>query len=681
MSSTETTSSIPQPAEWNHTPEEITSLTKKHIELYTRFLDEIAAIENPTVENVLIPFGNFENENYYFQNQIPFYQYVSDSKEHREASQEASKLLNEAYVDLAMRVDLYNVFKKLEASARPEDFPDAESKRLLEKVILDYERNGLHLSEEKRNELKKIQNKLNDLSLEFSKNNNEEEGFLLLTKEQLKGVPEATVKQFEEEKGDDGETLYKVTFKYPDILPVLKYAQNQQTRKEAFIADANKVKQNDPLLLDLIKYRFELAQVLGYDNISKYILEDRLAKTETRVLDFLTDLKTKLSPLAKVELEKLKNLKDEHFQEQGLDKQDKFYIWDNRFYDNLMLEKDYQVDNTKIAEYFPLQSTIEKMLSFYENLFDVKFVETTEGKHVWHEEVKQFAVYQNIKAGSPKNLFLGWIYFDLHPRKGKYGHAANFSLFPGYVTKSGEVIRPVTALVCNFTKPTKDTPSLLKHDEVVTFFHELGHGMHDILGFTKFARFHGTNVPRDFVEAPSQSFEYWTWSKNEVKSLSSHYETGEPIPDALIDQLIKSKNVNGALFNLRQLHFAFFDMKVHVLSKKEDIESLDLLKLWNDAREELTGISNGGINTYGYGSFGHIAGGYESGYYGYLFSKVYADDIYYSIFKNDPLNQENGIKYRDYILSKGGSREVMEGVVELLGREPTLDAFLEELGL
>lgn len=656
----------PAPPAWDHTPAQILSTTKDYIERLVRFNDELALIETPTVANVLIPYGDFANANYEFESRIPFYQYVLEDAALRDAGQEASRLINEADIEQSLRVDLYEVFKRL-ADSNPTDFPNAEAKRLLEKVILGFERNGLHLSEAKRAELKAHQSKLNELLLVFSKNSNEEDGFVSFTLEELEGVPELVVNQFEVD--DDG--LYKVLFKYPDIFPVLKFARREATRKRAFVQDANKLTQNGPLLEQLVRTRFHMAHTLGYDNFSKYVLEDRLAKTERRVVDFLEDLKRRLTPLALEELAKLKALKGDK----------DFYIWDQRFYDNLMLEREYQVNTTKISEYFPLQSTIEKMFGFYERIFDVKFVEEPKVR-AWHPDVKQFAVYQNITRNTAQGeQFLGWLYLDLHPRKGKYGHAANFGLTPGYVDKQGHQVRPVTALVCNFSKPTKSAPSLLKHDEVVTFFHELGHGMHDLLSFTCYARFHGTNVPRDFVEAPSQSFEYWTWSKDEIKALSSHYQTGEPIPDVLVDQLVKSKNVNGALFNLRQLHFALFDMKLHTISSEDELAQLDLLKLWNDLREQVCHISNGGTLTYGYGSFGHIAGGYESGYYGYLFSKVYADDIYYSIFKGDPLNVENGIRYRDKVLAKGNSRDVLDGVVELLGREPNLDAFLKELGV
>ncbi|GMG38531.1 unnamed protein product [Ambrosiozyma monospora] len=344
-----------------------------------------------------------------------------------------------------------------------------------------------------------------------------------------------------------------------------------------------------------------------------------------------------------------------------------------------MLETEYKVDEMKIAEYFPMANTISKMLQIYETIFTLKFVEISKNDklyNTWHEEVKQFAVWKLDNQEDPE--FVGYIYFDLHPRKGKYGHAANFGLSPGYTDiVTGARVYPATSLVCNFTRDKKDKPSLLKHDEVVTFFHELGHGIHDLLGKTKYSRFSGTSVSWDFVEMPSQFLEYFTWCEAQLESLSQHYQTGKPLPKELIQSLIKSKNVNGAMFNLRQLHFGLFDMSLHT-SKDGNV---DIDSLWNDLREEVALVSNGGVQTKGYGSFGHMMGGYASGYYGYMWSQVFAADIFYSKFKADPLNVKSGLEYRDKILSRGGSREEMDNLRDLLGRDPNSDAFLTELGI
>lgn len=671
--------SQPSP-KWVTTPLEILAAAEKLRKEGKEFDDHIAAIENPTVENVLIPSINFENEVCFAENLITFYQFVSTDKEIRDASTKAEQILEEALIEQYSRIDVFRVYNKLWEQIKNSTEVHPETLRFLEKTVKQYKRNGLDLPEDKREQIKKLKIELSNLSTTFSKNTNEENGFLKFTAEQLEGVPDLVMEQFEN-ISEGGVNYFKVTFKYPDILPVLDHAKNQETRKTALIENLNKVPENAAILDKIIRVRFQIAKLLGYATYSQFVLEDRMAKNQENVLTFLGDLKQKLQPLGRKELSKMVEFKNQDLRERGLPEQDTFYAWDNGFYRNLLLEKEYQVDHQKIAEYFPLDQTIDRMLSFYETLFDIKFVkiENPDADSVWHEDVRKFAVYQNIKYGKPRPQFMGWILFDLHPREGKYTHAAHFGLQSGFVKADGTRQGTYSALVCNFTKPTKTKPSLLKHSEVNTFFHELGHGVHSLLSQTQHARFHGTSVPRDFVECPSQMLEFWTWSSNELKALSSHYETSEPIPDQLVDQLIKSKHVNTGLSNLRQLHFAIFDMSLHTIDDETQIDALDLTKLWNELREDIALISNGGVYNTGYATFGHIAGGYESGYYGYLYSQVFATDIYYSYFKNDPMNVEKGIKYRDIILKNGGSKEILDILQELLGREPNSDAFLQEV--
>ncbi|KAF3992361.1 hypothetical protein FT663_01198 [Candidozyma haemuli var. vulneris] len=667
---------LPLP-KWTQTPEEILTETKALIAKDVAFHDQIAAIEEPTVENVLIPTTNYENSEYFPVNKLTFYQYVSPDKAVRDASTEAENLLDQNSIEQNSRIEVFRVYKKLWEKIKDSDVVDAETLKFLEKTVKYYKRNGLDLPEEKRDEVKKLKLRLADLQTKFSKNTNEENGHLEFSLEDLDGVPPSVIEQFE--KTDQGK--YKVTFKYPDILPVLKYAKKEETRKLAYVENQNKVPENAPILKEIVEIRFKLAKLLGYETYSEFVLEERLAKNQKTVLSFLDDLKGKLSPLGEQELQKMKAFKKKYLEAEGLPAQDEYFAWDHSFYNNLLLEQEHQVDHQKISEYFPLDQTISKMLGFYETLFDVKFVsvDNSDSGSVWHQDVRKFALFSNIKYGEPKNEFRGWIFFDLHPREGKYTHAAEFELEAGYEKADGSRQTPFCSLVCNFTKPKSDKPSLLKHDEVTTFFHELGHGVHSLLSKTKHVRFHGTHVPRDFVECPSQMLEFWTWSPNELKELSSHYETGEPLAEDLLDKLIKSKHVNTGLANLRQLHFALFDMNLHTIAEQGKIDSVDLDKLWNELREELTFISNGGVTGRGYATFGHIAGGYESGYYGYLYSQVFATDIYYTHFKSDPMNVERGLQYRDTILKNGGSKEVLDILKELLGREPNSEAFMAEI--
>lgn len=423
-----------------------------------------------------------------------------------------------------------------------------------------------------------------------------------------------------------------------------------------------------------------------------------MAKTPKTVWDFLNDLRTQLAPGGAKEVAHLLELKNNDLKARNMGQEidGNYYLWDSRFYDRMMVEKEYSIDENKIADYFPLQSTIEGMLSIFEELMGFVFVELTPedreklsptGKAddiIWHEDVKVFSVWDDEGEGSG---FVGYLYLDLHPRPGKYGHAANFSLQPGFILPNGTRRYPATALVCNFSKPTKDKPSLLKHDEVVTLFHELGHGIHDLAGRTKFSRFHGTSVVRDFVEAPSQMLENWCWTPSQLKSLSKHYETGEPITDDLIDKQISVKHVNDALFNLRQLHFGLFDMTVHTPKTHAEIEALEVSSLYNTLRTEISGLkgpeTQGLKADWGNGeaTFGHLIGGYDAGYYGYLSSQVYSTDMFYSVFKKNPMDPKEGRRYRHTVLEKGGSRDEMESLKEFLGREPSTEAFYRELGL
>jgi len=470
------------------------------------------------------------------------------------------------------------------------------------------------------------------------------------------------------------------------------------------------------LFREAIILRDEAARLLGYPNHAAFRIEDKMAKTPKTVDDFLGDLRQRLSQGGLDEIATLKKMKQADLESRGEKFDGRYFLWDHRFYDRMMEEKDYQLDQQLISEYFPLQTTIRGMLEIFEQLFGLAFVEVVgkdrdsispSGKGediVWHDEVQVFSVWDDEGEGGG---FVGYLYLDLFPRTGKYGHAANFNLQPGFIQENGTRRYPATALVCNFSKPTAKKPSLLKHDEVTTLFHELGHGIHDLVSRTTYSRFHGTNTVRDFVEAPSQMLENWCWTPSQLKALSRHYSTlsseyynswkeaaglnaekaEERIPDDLIEKLIKTKNLNGALFNLRQLHFGIFDMTIHEPKDHASLEAMDISETYNALRKDISKIEGpevlGEGNKWGNGqaTFGHLMGGYDAGYYGYLSSQVYSTDMFYSVFKKDPMDPKEGRRYRHTVLEKGGSQDEMTTLIDFLGREPTTDAFYEELGL
>ncbi|KAJ5728099.1 hypothetical protein N7493_004429 [Penicillium malachiteum] len=702
------------PPTFTATPQSVVADAERLIKTSRDVQDKIVAQIKPDTAafaNVLRPLVQDENVMALEAHILGFYQAVSTDQKLRDASSKAEELMDEFFIESVMRED---VFQLVDAALKKNEELDPESRRLLEKEHKDFVRNGLGLpAGPQRARFKEIKKRLSQLSIEFQKNLNEENGGIWFTPEQLDGVPEDVTSGLKRGEDENAGKLW-LTFKYPDLFPTMKYATNVETRKQVMIANENKCNRNVPLFREAIVLRDEAARLLGYPNHAAFRIEDKMAKTPETVNKFLGDLRTRLTDGGKKEIQTLMKLK----QELDPKSDGRYYLWDHRFYDRLMLERDFQLDHQLIAEYFPLQTTIDGMLKIFEELFGLEFVEivgedraalapTGKGDDiVWHDEVQVFSVWNDEGEGSG---FVGYLYLDLFPREGKYGHAANFNLQPGFIDADGNRRFPATALVCNFTKPGPKKPSLLKHDEVVTLFHELGHGIHDLVSRTIYSRFHGTSTVRDFVEAPSQMLENWCWTPSQLRSLSRHYSSLSPeylagwqeankdktasgpppetIPDDVIDKLISTKHVNDALFNLRQLHFGIFDMTVHEPKSHADIEALPLSATYNRLRQEITQMDSvealGGGDEWGHGeaTFGHLIGGYDAGYYGYLSSQVYSTDMFYTVFKDDPMNKAAGRRYRYQVLEKGGSQDEMKTLTEFLGREPQTTAFYQELGL
>lgn len=465
--------------------------TKRILDLSRSIMDKVVEDVTPdsaTFKSVLLPIIIDENKMSLETNLIGFYQAVSADSKLRDASVEAEKEMDDFGIEASMRED---IFQLVDAALKKGEDLDPESKRLLEKDHKGYIRMGLGVpAGPKRDRFKEIKKRLSVISTIFSVNLNEEQGGLWFTPKELEGVPKDMVPNLKQGEGENEGKVW-LTFKYPDLFPALKYVKDPEVRRKIFIANENKCNKNVPLFKEAIVLRDEAARILGYPNHATFRIEDKMAKTPKTVDDFLGDLKTRLTPGGDEELKKLKELKHSDVESRGMTKQDdgNYYLWDNRFYDTLMLERDYQLDQETIAEYFPLETTIRGMLHIFEELFGLVFVELT-GKDrdavsetgkgddiVWHPDVQVFSVWDDEGEG---NNFSGYLYLDLHPRDGKYGHAANFNLQPGFVDGNGRRRYPATALVCNFSKPTPKKPSLLKHDEVVTLFHEASLGLDSV---------------------------------------------------------------------------------------------------------------------------------------------------------------------------------------------------------
>ncbi|KAF8073822.1 metallopeptidase MepB [Lyophyllum atratum] len=661
------------PPSWNHTPEDISRITNEQIAIYRAKLDAVGALA-PKDSNFASVFLALQNEDARFDSEtepLTFYQNVSPTKELRDASNEAESIVRQFSVDSSMRLDVYQAKvaakKNIEEAGEWEKL-EPEEKRLVDKMILDGTRAGLALPEKERTQLTILKKELSQVCLDFSKNFNEENGVITFTEEELKGVPKDVISGYTK-RTEGSKEVYDVTYKTPDIFPIFKFAENPETRQRAQEGHESRLEVNVPLLNKALDLRRQIASLLGYNTWADYVTEEKMIKSGKNVDNFLNDLETKLRPVGLKEREVLLALKKKEHEEKGIPFDGEFYIWDYRYYDRKYVEESLKLDDMVVKEYFPVSVVVPTILEIYQNLLGVRF-EEIQGS-TWHPEVQQFAVWD--KDAKDESGFVGYCYLDLFPRASKYSHAAVWPLLPGYDFPDGKRHYPLAAMVANLAKPTPDKPALMRHDDVVTFFHEMGHVFHGLLSKTKFARFHGTSVARDFVEAPSQMLENWCWEPKVLEKMSSHYETKKPLSPELIEKIIKSRYVNVGLFYLRQLFFAKFDLKVHT-----DKESEDYTLLWNSLREKISLVKSKKPCP-GQGTFGHITGGYDAGYYGYTYSLVFAADMYATVFKADPLDPARGKQYREKILRAGGSRDEIESLKDFLGREPNSEAFLKEL--
>ncbi|KAJ7626668.1 metallopeptidase MepB [Mycena polygramma] len=662
------------PPDWTHTPEDVARLTKEAIAKHRAVEDRIGDLsrdpEKCTYESVSRTPEETQFET--VTEPLLFYQNVSPSKQLRDASTDADSIVRDYGVESSMRLDVFQAKlaaeKQIQSSADWETRLSSEERRLMDKMILAGKRAGLGLPEAERNTMTVLQKELSQVCLEFDKNFNEENGVISFTKDELDGVPADVISGYE--KRTEGlEVLYDVTFKTPDIFPIFKFANRPETRQRAYEGHESRLQINVPLVEKFLALRRQIAKVLKYPTWADYRTEPKMVKTGKGVVEFLDDLEEKLKPVGAKDRETLLALKKEEHAERGLPFDGNFYIWDYRYYDRKYIETSLELDDMLVKEYFPVSVVVPAIINIYQNLLGVRF-ETIEGS-TWHPDVQQFSVWE--KDATDESGFIGYCYLDLFPREAKYSHAAVWPLLSGYAKADGKRSYPLAAMVANLAKPTPDKPALMRHDDVVTFFHEMGHVFHGLLSQTKFAKFHGTKVARDFVEAPSQMLENWCWEPAVLEKMSLHYETKQPLSPALIEKIVKSRYINAGLSFLRQVFFAKFDIKVHT-----DQESEDYTLLWNNLREKISLVQSGKPCP-GQGSFGHISSGYDAGCANYTYSLVFATDMYSTVFKGDPLDPARGKLYRDKILKYGGSRDELDSLEDFLGRPPNNEAFLKEL--
>jgi thimet oligopeptidase len=578
----------------------------------------------------------------------------------RTAGQEGEQALDKFISDMGLDENLYKAFKDYSFSHEAKQLKGWQKKFLTESLE-NFERNGFALSADKRLELQKINNRIIDLSLEFDKNIAAYKDQLLVSEEDMKGLSEDFVKSRKKE-GDK----YIITLDGPSYSTFMKYAESEPMRKALYIKYNNRASdKNLDVLKQLLTERQKKAKLLGFSSYGAWQTASRMVKNTETVWAFENSLMTRVKEKTAQDVNELLQVKRKYLNDQDVSA---ITPWEASFYNNLLIKEKYALDQEKLQEYLVLDNVMSGLFQTTEKLFGIQYKEVKNAP-VWHKDVRAFDVTQ---AGKP----LGRFYLDLFPRENKYTHAACFPIRKGKLTSQGYQ-QPVAALICNFNTPTADKPALLTHQQAVTFFHEFGHVLHNMLTTAEFSTLSGTSTKRDFVEAPSQIFENWVWSYDVLKLFAKHYKTGEVLPKSMYDKMIASRNVGSGIAASAQIFYGVVDMTLH---DKYDPEGP---KTTTDVVKELTNS----IMPYQYlegtnfhAAFGHL-NGYGASYYGYMWSKVYAEDMFSIFEKTGILNPATGKRYRDIILAKGGSSDEFELVKQFLSRQPNQEAFFRSLGV
>ncbi|WP_292949960.1 M3 family metallopeptidase [Olleya sp. UBA1516] len=586
-------------------------------------------------------------------------------------AQDISPILTEFGNDITLNEALFKKVKHVYDNKDSLDL-NIEQTTLLDKKYKSFSRNGANLPEDKKQKLRAIDKQLASLKLKFGENILAETNAfeMLITNEaDLSGLPEGAIeaaKQLAESKNKAG---YLITLDYPSYIPFMTYADNRALRKKLALAFGAKGFNNDKLdnqqnVLDIARLRFERANLLGYDTHAHFVLEERMAQTPEKVNTFLEDLLVKAKPAALREFAELEDFAKE------LDNLDRLEKWDSAYYSEKLKQKLFNLDDEQLKPYFKLENVIDGAFQVANKLFGLQFkkIDTIDK---YHEDVMTYEVLDE------NNQLVSIFYADFFPRAGKRNGAWMTSFKPQFI-KDGINQRPQISNVCNFTKPTKSKPSLLTFNEITTLFHEFGHGLHGMLANTTYPSLSGTSVFWDFVELPSQVLENWCYEKEALELFAKHYQTGEIIPMDLVQKIKESATFQEGMQTLRQLSFGLLDMSWHGINptditnvKQHENKTFKDTNLYPDVKQNCMSTA-----------FAHIfQGGYSSGYYSYKWAEVLDADAFDYFKEKGIFNKEVATKFKDNVLSQGGTDNPMVLYKRFRGQEPKPEALLKRAGL
>ncbi|PHM68612.1 oligopeptidase A [Xenorhabdus sp. KJ12.1] len=660
-------------------PEHVVPAVKETLANYRQVIEKILTENSAfTWDSLCQPLSEEQDKLSRMWSPVGHLNSVKNSPELREAYEQSLPLLSEFSTWLGQHKGLYQAYKSLKESETFNSLSQPQRKSI-EDTLRDFELSGIGLPEEKQKRYGEIAARMSELGSQFG--NNVLDATMgwskLITDENvLAGLPEsakAAAKAAAEAKEQEG---WLLTLNMPSYLPIMAYADNRELRQEMYYAyttrasdqgpDAGKW-DNNAIMAEMLALRHELAQLLGFASYAEKSLATKMAKDPQQVLDFLNDLANRAHGQGKKELEELTNFARSHY---GVDKLE---AWDVTYYSEKQKQHHFSIDDEQLRPYFPEQRAVEGLFEVVRRIYGI----TAKERHdveTWHSDVRFFELYDE------KGELRGSFYLDLYAREHKRGGAWMDDCAGRMRFASGELQKPVAYLTCNFNKPVGDKPALFTHDEVITLFHEFGHGLHHMLTEIETLDVAGINgVPWDAVEQPSQFMENWCWEPEALAFISGHYETNEPLPQEMLDNMLAAKNYQSAMFILRQLEFGLFDFRLH--AEYDPAKGAQILPTLYSVKEQVSVVPSPEWNRFP-NSFSHIFnGGYAAGYYSYLWADVLAADSYSRFSEEGIFNRTTGQSFLDNILSRGGSEDPMTLFVRFRGREPKLDAMLKSAGI
>ncbi|KAL5717777.1 thimet oligopeptidase [Ranunculus cassubicifolius] len=640
----------------NLSAKEIIKLADEVISRSKKVYDAVASVplDKVTYANVILPLAELEAEQLPLVQSCVFPKMVSVSEDVRKASAEAERRIEAHAFICSKREDVYRAIKTFAAGG---EWTNPEAKRYAQCLVRDFERNGLNLTLSKREELQRLESKINDLSMRYIQNLDEDDSFLLFNEKELDGMPTIFIKSLDKVQN----SLMKVTLKRHHVSPLLEYCKVGITRKRVAVAYGQRCgKANLSIVENLVQLRHKLARLLGYPNYADYVVQCRMAKNSAKVFEFLEHISARLTDSATKELNALKDLKKK---EEG---DSPFGIEDLLYYLKRVEEQKFYVDFGDIDQYFPADLVLSGILKIFQDLFGIRFDEIAEAE-TWHCDVRLFSAWD-----LSSNELLGYLYLDMYSREGKYGHTCVVPLQNASVASSGVHQIPVALLVCQLRKEGEDNTCLLRFSDVVKLFHELGHVAHLICNRASYAKFSGLRVDPDFREIPSLVLENWCYDSSSLKLISGfHQDMTKPITDEMCASLKKRRDSFSALKVKQEILQCLFDQIMH---SNENIDPVELLKHLHP--KVMLGLPMlEGINPAS--CMPRFAIGSEASCYTHIWSEVFAADIFASKFQDGLSNHFVGLQFRNKVLGPGGAKEPVELLSDFLGREPSVEAYIE----